>query len=193
MAKTQLTIDIEKELWSTTKKLGVFGCFEVTIGFGGSERVDYMTYDTRGVWRCYEVKVSKSDFRSKAKKTFLGNFNYFVMTYELYEEVKDEIDKNIGVYTYNGRWLSCTKKPKRQELGVSESILKDSMIRSLERDYEKIIKSEDMDKMQKLESRNNRLEKELTESNRDFIHLKNAIYRKLGREEFRKFQDEYCM
>jgi hypothetical protein len=28
--------------------MGVFGCFEVTIGFHGRERVDYMTLDTKG-------------------------------------------------------------------------------------------------------------------------------------------------
>ncbi len=115
----------------------MFGCFEVTIGFGGKERIDYMTYDTKGIWRCYEIKVSKADFHSKAKKTFLGHFNYYVMTKELYEEVKDEIPKHIGVYIGN----SFKKKAQKQELGIDEQVLKNSMIRSLYREFEKQYKS----------------------------------------------------
>lgn len=91
MAKTDLTIKLEKDIYAATNKLGVFGCFEVTIGFYGKERVDYMTYDTKGIWRCYEIKVSKSDFHSKAKKTFIGHFNYYVMPRALYEEVRETI------------------------------------------------------------------------------------------------------
>ena len=72
-----------------TNKRGVFCCYEVTIGWYGKERVDYLTYDTNGVWRCYEIKVSKSDFYSKSHNTFLGHFNYYVMPEELYEQVKD--------------------------------------------------------------------------------------------------------
>lgn len=105
--------------------MGTFGCFEVTIGIGGNERCDFITYDTKGIWRCYEIKVSKSDFYSKAKKTFVGHFNYFVMPKELYEEVKDDIDNHIGVHI--GSYV--IKKPKKQKLSVDEQVLKDSMIR----------------------------------------------------------------
>lgn len=76
-------------------KARFIGCFEVTIGWYGKERVDYITYDTKGIWRCYEIKVSKSDFHSKAKKTFIGHYNYFVVTRELYNEIKNEIHCNI--------------------------------------------------------------------------------------------------
>jgi hypothetical protein len=109
----------------------------VTIGWFGKERVDYITYDTKGIWRCYEIKASKADFHSKAKKTFFGQFNYFVMPKELYEEVKDDIPNHIGVYVSG----SCVKKAKKQELGIDEQILKDSMIRSLCREVDKQIKS----------------------------------------------------
>ena len=109
MAKTDLTIDLEREIWEATRKQGVFGCFEVTIGWFGKERVDYLTYDTKGIWRCYEIKVSKSDFQSLAKNTFVGHFNYYVMPKELYDQVKDEIQKHIGVYINGG----CVKKAKQ--------------------------------------------------------------------------------
>lgn len=111
----------------------------MTIGWFGKERVDYITYDTKGIWRCYEIKVSKSDFHSNAKKTFVGHYNYFVLTNELYEEVKDEIPNSIGVYVGG----DLVKRAKKQALGVDEQILKDSMIRSLYRESEKILKSEE--------------------------------------------------
>ena len=101
MSKTEVTKQLEDCIYKSTQKMGVFGCFEVTIGFGGRERVDYMTYDTKGVFRCYEIKCTKSDFYSKAKKSFVGNYNYYVLTKELYEEVKKDIPKHIGVYVYS--------------------------------------------------------------------------------------------
>ena len=41
-----------------------------------------------GEWRCYELKVTKADFRSTAKPSFVGHYNYFVLPSKLYEEVK---------------------------------------------------------------------------------------------------------
>lgn len=55
--KTAETVALEKAIRRATYKMGTFGCYEVTIGYGGKERVDYMTYDTKGIFRCYEVKV----------------------------------------------------------------------------------------------------------------------------------------
>ncbi len=138
VAKLELTLKLEREIWNATHKQGVFGCFEVTIGWFGKERVDYLTYDTNGIWRCYEIKVSKSDFHSKAHKTFVGHYNYYVMPKELYEQVNNEIPRHIGVWNGN----SCIKRAKKQELAVDEQILKDSLIRSLYREAEKVIKSE---------------------------------------------------
>ena len=71
IAKTEETLKLERNIFNTTAKKGTFPCFEVTIGYYGKERVDYITYDTSGIWRCYEVKVSKLDFYSKCKKTFV--------------------------------------------------------------------------------------------------------------------------
>ena len=139
MGKTELTKQLEKDIWCATEKMGTFGCFEVTIGFNGRERCDFVTYSTKGIWRCYEVKISKSDFHSKCKNTFVGHFNYYVLTQELYDIVKEEVPKHIGIYVGS----CCVKNAKKQELGVSESILKDSMIRSLCREFQKQYMSED--------------------------------------------------
>lgn len=101
------------------------------------ERVDYITHDTKGIWRCYEIKASKPDFHSKAKKTFVGHYNYYVLTKQLYDEVKDEIPNHVGVYIAG----DLIKRAKKQSLSVDEQILKNSMIRSLYREAEKILKS----------------------------------------------------
>lgn len=135
--KTEKTLDLERKIWEATHSQGTFGCFEVTIGWFGNERVDYMTYNTKGEFRCYEIKATKSDFHSSAAHTFCGHYNYYVMPPELYNEVKDEIPSHIGVYTEK----TCVKKARRQELQIGEQILKDSMIRSLYREVEKQIKS----------------------------------------------------
>lgn len=156
MAKTDLTLKLEREIWEATHKQGVFGCFEVTIGWFGKERVDYITYDTKGIWRCYEIKVSKSDFRSKAAKTFIGHYNYYVMPKELFDKVKDEIPRHIGVYV-NG---ACVKNPKKQKLDIDEQTLKDSLIRSLYREFEKQYQSSDLTLIERLQRKLRRTEKE---------------------------------
>lgn len=158
MAKTEQTIEMERAIFKATSKMGVFGCFEVTIGWYGKERVDYLTYDTKGVWRCFEIKVSKADFHSKAHNTFIGHFNYYVMPKDLFEQVKDEIPIHVGVYIGG----TLVKRPKRQPLAIDEQILKNSLIRSLARDAEKLQKSENPDytnRMNRLIS-NERKEKE---------------------------------
>jgi hypothetical protein len=125
------TKQLEKDIYYALKKpAGLFICYEVTIGWFGKERVDVLTYDTKGTWRCYELKISKSDFRSKNHNTFVGHFNYYVMPKALYEQVKNEIPAHVGVYTEKG---ICAKNAKRQSLKVDEQILKNSMIRSLYR------------------------------------------------------------
>lgn len=177
MAKTELTIELEKKLYSNTNKQGVFGCFEVTIGWFGKERVDYITYDTKGIWRCYEIKVSKADFHSKASKTFVGHFNYYVMPKELYEEVKDEIPKHIGVHT--GTY--CIKNAKKQNLSVDENILKDSLIRSLYRDADKLRKLENPNYINNLKLEISKLEKEKNEWRKDFYDLSRGVKEKYGR------------
>lgn len=135
--KNQTTLDLEYYIWEKTNKIGTFGCFEVTIGFGGKERVDYLTYDTKGIWRCYEIKSSKEDFFSNNALTFVGNYNYFVMPAELYDDVQDCIPSGIGVYTE----LGCERKSRQRTLGIDEDVLKDSMLRSLYRYAQNVYKS----------------------------------------------------
>lgn len=154
MAKTQLTKNVEKFLWDQyiKNKMGVYGCFEVTIGDrdtwhgGGFDRVDFMTYDSKGEFRCYEIKVSKADFNSSAKKSFYGDFNYFVLPQRLYNELggKDYFNqykyRDIGILVY-GREHPCVKQPKRQSVAFNtRADLMESMLRSMFREEKKLYK-----------------------------------------------------
>jgi hypothetical protein len=174
MAKTDLTLELERSIYFATKKQGVFGCFEVTIGWFGKERVDYMTYDTKGIWRCYEIKVSVSDFRSKARNTFCGNFNYYVMTEELYEKVKNEIPAHIGVHVGYSIGTRCVKRAKKQALTEDEQVLKDSMIRSLSREAEKGFRSESPHVVDSLNRQIRRIEKERDKYKTQYWELQRA-------------------
>lgn len=189
MAKTDLTKEIEKALRIETSKW--FGCPEVTIGWYGKQRVDFMTMDSKDVFRCYEIKISKSDFKSKHGHNFVGHFNYYVLPKELYESIENEVPKEIGVYIWNGKYLSLVKRAKRKELEVDISILKNSMIRSLYRDSCKIIASENVEEMNRLKSRLAKEEKENRDNLRQYRKYRDAIYFELGREKFNKFQEKY--
>ena len=88
---------------------------------------------------CFEVKSCVDDFKSKNGHNFIGDFNYYVMTLAVYEEVKSLIPYNVGVLTEETNrigqsYLTCTKKARRKdrERPVSEMLL--MMFRSANRD-----------------------------------------------------------
>ncbi len=180
MAKSALTLELEKHLWNHTKKRGTFACYEVTIGWYGKERIDYISYNTQGIWRCYEIKVLKSDFNSKAKVSFLGHFNYYVMPEELFRQVKDQVPPHIGVYIPQGDGLISAKNAKRQTLGVDEQILKNSMIRSLYRESERIIDSNDKTIVEKLSSKSATFERRYKNKNRQYNELCEKLRQTFG-------------
>jgi len=139
------TKELEQKIYWQLAKQGTYLCFEVMMpndyrGAKQNERVDLLTYDTKEIWKFYELKISKSDFHSKAKKTFLGNYNYFVMPVELYEQVKDEIPNNIGCYVADNFNCWSIKKAKKQDLQVDEDKLKNAFIQSLSRQHEKYMR-----------------------------------------------------
>ena len=150
--KTNLTKEAEKYLWQQYihGKMGVFGCYEVSLGIrdvwssGDHERVDFMTYDTKGDFRCYEIKVSKSDFHSTAKKSFVGDYNYFVMPKALYNELggrdyfNSRVDLDIGIILFNEN-KSCIRQAKRKRVMFDvRANLMESMMKSLFREQKKL-------------------------------------------------------
>lgn len=187
--ETELTKNLKLGIWNSTHKQGTFGCFEVTIGWFGHERVDYMTYDTNGIWRCYEIKITKSDFRSKNHNTFIGNFNYYIMPPELYEQVNAEIPEGIGVYVQENHpyrkypQLKSIRKSVRRELKIDEQVMKNSMIRSLCREFDKQMQSGNETRIEQVmretryyESRYKNLEHRYFELQNDLLKIQHPEY-----------------
>jgi len=138
------TDELEIYIYFHLAKLGTYLCFEVMMPFDflpnnrmNNERVDLLTYNTKGEWRFYELKVSVSDFHSKAKKTFYGNFNYFVMPRSVYEKVKNEIPDGIGCYIVddNYHFIESVKKAKCMKFAGNEDSLKKAFTQSLSRQH----------------------------------------------------------
>ena len=103
MAKTQLTRDIEEALYFFGLEQGEIIVEEVSMP-DDQGIVDTLACRTKPdgthEWRCYELKVSKSDFKSTAKISFIGHYNYYVMPKPLYDATKAEIPSHIGVMVY---------------------------------------------------------------------------------------------
>ncbi|MDT2903339.1 hypothetical protein [Lactococcus lactis] len=150
--KTKETLELEELLFkSHGHKLGEYSCFEVTFGTrdpwskGTSERVDFVSYENQGnTFRCYEIKVSKPDFMSNAKKTFSGDFNYFVMPRELWNKLTEENNELLRTYLFSGvgviiptirkGGLEVVRKPKRKNLALHEKFhMLESMMKSMSR------------------------------------------------------------
>jgi len=62
------------------------------------------------------------------------------MPIDLYNEVKDTIAKEIGVYVLNGEDFYCIKNPIKKKLGTNTDVLIYSLIKSLSREHDKVMK-----------------------------------------------------
>lgn len=183
MGKTKETRLVEEMLAAKTRNERIYGCEEVTIGFyrdgGGNERVDFMTMDSKDIFKCYEIKVTIEDLKSRAKKSFYGHYNYLAVTKELYNKmaeqdidlVKYNIPKWAGIIVFDTGFYAGTKNikygiesvRKAQKQDISEERadnLKSSLIRTL---YWK------MDKYQKISNAEtfSALEKEIKHLNQN--------------------------
>ena len=119
-----------------------------------------MTMDSKGIIKCYELKVTLQDLKSDAKKSWYGHYNYLVVSRELYNKVSDwdeYIPKYIGIIV--GECLESKRKAQRCEVSTeTEIMLKESMIRSM---YWKMLKYKDaqsIEKQKKLQSKIRSLE-----------------------------------
>lgn len=182
MAKTKETLDLESLLFEYNRFNGFFCIFECTIGFGGGGRVDCIAIDTRSCIRAYELKVTKSDFHSKHGHNFVGNLNYYIMPRKLYNEVQNEIPNGIGVMCPNNdnTSLEIIKKSKRVELKQSLHNMELYMIRSLFREYEKTIASENKAILNAYERDKRRLMRERDKYYNMLVTLNKNIHKYLG-------------
>jgi len=119
--KTYTTKKLETLLEQHFNKRNEFYVFECTIGWYGSEIVDCIMYNCKREIICYEIKQSVNDLHSKNKLTFIGNKNYFVMPYSLYEKVKTELYKDypdVGIYVAIDR-LDEKEETRTNEYGAT--------------------------------------------------------------------------
>lgn len=126
---------------------------EVTLDYSSDHRVrvDYMRFLPRnnsvsgiekGDFYCYEIKSCADDFHSIHGHNFAGDFNYYVMTESLFQQVCHEIPYGVGVLVPDGPSLTSVKPAKRRnrERPVSELLL--MMFRSANRDLMKMREKE---------------------------------------------------
>jgi len=142
------TMIIEKVLLascfgSNPKLAKEYGTTEVTIDFqrngNGKEIVDFMSYNPKDdIVKCYEIKVTMQDFNSNAKKSWYGNYNYLVLSAELYNEQslefwKEKTPVTVGIIVINTETTvkMCVKRAKFICCSMDKSALKDSLIRTL--------------------------------------------------------------
>lgn len=190
--KTSKTKLIEKLLLETYQR--EYCCLEVTIGFGTAVngRVDFMVMDSKGVIKCFEIKVSKADFRSGNINSFEGDLNYYVMPRELFEAVKDEIPDFVGVYVCNARgsFLASEKRARRQKLTIERRLeLTQFLARSLSREadrYHELVDDHVVPTLKKDLKRVTKERDELTsqwrDARRDLYRMENDIEELLGGE-----------
>ena len=155
--KTLLTKEIEMKfvefLYEEKNELSVQEC---AINGGKHGIVDILSYHGklerkgRGIpversvtWRCYEIKVSKADFYSKHKLTFVGHYNYFVLPQELFDVVKDDIPKGIGCYVYDGKTFRASKKASRKTMRISQTQMQHGFLVSSARDARRWMRNKD--------------------------------------------------
>ena len=185
--KRQETLDIENKLNEIltdrhrNSSFGYYGCEEVTIGFAnnghGNEIVDFMSMDSKGTIRCYEIKVTMADLKSKAKLSFYGHYNYLVIGGELLDKLDDVkllTPKEIGILDNN---LSAIRRPKLKGIHTTtETMLKESLVRSMYHKMNKYKKSQDIEEYKKLESKAKRVEREKNKYQKDYQNFKNDIW-----------------
>lgn len=135
MSKSEKTYELEEIITIATARLDRVGCPEVTLGDYGI--VDFISMDIGGARtvRCYELKISKSDFLSDAKKTFIGDFNYYVIPTELWGHVRNYIEKGIGVWTVDSHGkVEVKKKASRMQCKMNRSEILSRILRALNRE-----------------------------------------------------------
>lgn len=130
----------------------IYWAREVSFDYATSStiRVDFMKFNPinntvsgieKGDFYCYEVKSSVDDFHSKNGHNFIGDYNYYVMPEEVFDQIQHEIPFNVGVYipeckNHKGDWydLKPIKKAQRKnrDRPIQEMLL--MMFRSAARD-----------------------------------------------------------
>ena len=120
--KTPLTIKIEQALMIFKKPDPnyKFVLVATEVQLAGRERVDVARFeegrDHRVEMTCYEIKISRSDFRSDNGHNFVGNKNYYVMPAKLAYQVEEQIPEDIGIIIYSKGHLFTRRESSTQNI-----------------------------------------------------------------------------
>ena len=140
------TKELEHLLYKYLWRKGWYGVFECAIPKClcrkvHRERVDMLTYETTGIWRAYELKISKQDLHSSAALSWIGHYNYLVVTEDLIEEAKKMLPKDIGIYAAyekgNKKWIDLVRNPRKRELLCKHEDMQFALMQALSREYKK--------------------------------------------------------
>lgn len=63
---------------------------------------------------CFEIKVTKSDFKSQHGHNFIGNMNYYAVPEEIYKEIEPLVPDGIGILVYLHKGQYCGLRTKRK-------------------------------------------------------------------------------
>ena len=119
------------------------GCYDVKVHLPGNDMVmDFMTYDSNGdAVGCYVIKTTVSDLFSINSKSFCGNYNYLVITQDMWKSIKEDksyfdnlIPDFVGIVICDIENMTtfCLRYVKRQILSAyNYSVLKDSLMYTL--------------------------------------------------------------
>jgi hypothetical protein len=104
MGKSSLTHEIERALINRANNQNYRYALEVDVGGGIVDclmsKVSYYVDDPAMMFS-YEIKISKSDFKSKNGHNFYTHYNFYVVPKKLYPKIKDLVDEHIGILVYN--------------------------------------------------------------------------------------------
>ena len=140
------TKELENALYNHLWHKGWFGVFECAIPKclcrkKRRERVDMLTYELNGVWRCIELKVSKTDLHSNNALSFFGNYNYLAIPEELYNDAVEMLPRDIGIYVAckenNELKIELRRNPRKRELLCSHEDMMIAFVQALSREYKK--------------------------------------------------------
>lgn len=183
MSKRPETIAIEERLYHMVQKKRVYGCSEVTIGFygkgHGNEIVDFCTMDSKGIVRCYEIKISFSDLKSKAKKSWYGHYNYLLVGEELLsrlEDVAQYIPEYVGIaipcFDSWSDGIKIIRNARKQSLSDEDEVLiKESLVRTLSNKLNAVRDANNLKKMSELESNLRKKDQELKDIRTQYDEL----------------------
>ena len=119
-----------------------------------------------------EDKVTMADLKSNAKLSWYGHYNYLVIGGELLDKldiVKLLTPKEIGILDNN---LSAIRRPKLKGIhDKTETMLKESLVRSMYHKMNKYKRTQDIDEYKKLESKVKRIERERNKYKKQYDEL----------------------